>query len=375
MEIPVILKTAGCTVDIITGKDYWVLQNNYYDNCIKISANKEDYLKELFQFIDKNGNDYAWIIPGDDIILGILNEVVTSEALFHKLMPITKMDNRELLSSKAGFSNTCKKYSIRTPKYMVYDQTMTIAEISNYMGYPFLLKEDKSFGGAGVFLCRHEQDLIENLGKVINKDNLVLQQFIKGYDINTEVLYRNGELIVYSYSRTLVILGKFGISTQRLFYQRPDIEAELIKIGRSIGLSGFGNVVFMYNELDDQHYLIEIDMRPNSWMYYGKYTGNDFSEGVRKIMKDDLTLLRRDNTIYPKEIKIYHYKKDVARCIVEKDVKGFIGWLTNKDKCWQYIPTYDKKLLQACNKYLFWFFKDLFKNKIKKILKGKSENV
>ena len=144
-------------------------------------------------------------------------------------MPLTKIENRELLGSKAGFSNLCTKYNIKTPRYLIYNSSQTPAEIGKYMDYPFLMKEDKSEGGYGVFLCENESGLTAVLAKVANKENLVFQQFIKGYDINVEVLYKNGELLVYSYSRTLTIMGKFGVSTQRLFYQNNEIEPELVK--------------------------------------------------------------------------------------------------------------------------------------------------
>jgi len=88
-------------------------------------------------------------------------------------------------------------------------------------------------------------------------------------------------------------------------------------------------------------------------------------------MKGDLTLLLHDSAKYPKEIKICLYKKDMARAIVEKDISGLLYWLFNKDGCRRYIPSYDKKLLKSCNDYLWWFFKDLVRNKVRKVFGGK----
>lgn len=371
IEIPAILKNAGCTVDIFSVKGSWVLQNKYYGSWIEGSADAGIFLNELLAYIDKNSGKYNWIIPGDDAIIRALNDRITSEPLFYKVMPLTKIENRELLGSKAGFSQLCARHNILTPRYLIYDEALTPARIGEYTGFPLLMKLDKSEGGFGVFLCENEAALEKHIANTRDKNNLVFQQFIKGYDINTEVLYRNGELLVYSYSRTLTIMGKFGVSTQRLFYQNSEVEETLVHMGKTLGLNGFGNVVFMYSEQEKMHYLIEIDMRPNAWMYYGRFTGNDFSEGVRRIINNDLKLVSPTDEQAKKELLISLYKKDVYRCILEKDIKGLFGWFTNRHHCWRYIPFYDGKLLGACTSFLFKAFFSFAGNKIKRVFGGK----
>jgi predicted ATP-grasp superfamily ATP-dependent carboligase len=364
IEIPAILRDAGCAVDIFCVKNSWAIQNSAHVKWIEASEDQATFVDQILTYVGVNGGDYDWIIPGDDIIIRLLNERISDEKTFYKILPLTKIENRELLGSKAGFSSLCTKYNIKTPRYLIYHDTMTPQQIGDYMKYPFLMKVDKSEGGFGVFMCSDEAELVKNLAGVTNKENLVFQQFIQGYDINVEVLYREGQLMVYNYSRTLKIMGKFGVSTERLFYQHRQLEPELIRMGKDLGLNGFGNVVFMFSEPEQTHYLIEVDVRPNAWMYYGKFTGNNFSEAIKKAIKGDYTLLEPDPAFASKKIKIRLYKKDMYRCLMEKDFKGFFAWMTNKDKSWQYIPFYDKKLLSACNKYLSGSFKDLVLHKL-----------
>ncbi len=110
IEIPAILKNGGASVDIFSIKDSWVLQNKCYDKWIPASEDEPTFVNELLDLIDKNGDDYNWIIPGDDIIIRLLNERITSEELFYKILPLTKIENRELLGSKAGFSSLFTNY-------------------------------------------------------------------------------------------------------------------------------------------------------------------------------------------------------------------------------------------------------------------------
>ena len=369
IEIPAMLSDGGCTVDIIAGKDSWVLQNKRFNKWVPASEDPDAFLKELLAYVDGHGDEYNWLIPADDIIVRVLNTHIYSLELFRKIMPLTKIENRAVLGSKAGLSDLCIKYDIKTPRYLVYDDTLTPAAIGKYVGYPMLVKLDKSEGGYGVFMCQNEDALSKQLEKIENKDHLVFQQFIKGYDANTDALYKYGELIVYSYSRTLTVMREFGVSTQRMFYHNEEAEQELIKMGRALGLNGFANITFMFDEKDGQHYLIEIDMRPNAWMYYGKFRGNNFSEAIKRVIKNDLSLKKPDEKFANERIKISLYKKDVYRCIVEKDVKGLLGWMSNKGAKWRYIPFHDKKLLLTCTGFLFRTFGELTGQKIKKVFR------
>jgi predicted ATP-grasp superfamily ATP-dependent carboligase len=371
VELPKVFKDAGCQVDVFSVKDFWVLKSSFYDNWIEAPAEEQPFLDKLFAYVKQHGDSYKWIIPGDDIIIRLLNDKITDEALFYKLLPLCKMENRELLGSKAGFSNLCAKYDISTPRFLIYNEAMTVKSIGDYMKYPFMMKTDRSEAGTGVFKCDNESDLEYHLGQLENKENVVFQQFIDGYDINMEVLFWQGELIVYSYAKLLKILGKFGLSTQRLFCQNYDIRPELEKIGRSLGINGFASIAFMYSEPENKHYLIEVDVRPNSWIYYGQFTGNNFSDGIRRIMNGDLTWVKPDEKVYAREIKVSLYKKDMMRAIVEKDFVCVLGWFTNKDGCRKFVPTYDRRYLSAVNGYLYWFFKDLVRNKMRK-LSGKA---
>ena len=370
-ELPIVLQNAGCSVDIYCAKGSWILNSSFYNNWIEASSNEEVFVKELLALVQQNDSAYQWIIPGDDIILRILNDRQLPEALFYKLLPLSKIENKELLGSKAGFSSLCTKYDIDTPRYLIYNPAHTTQSIGEYMHYPFMMKTDRSEAGTGVFKCDTEADLMKHLNALDNKENVVFQQFIQGYDINMEVLYKNGELIVYSYAKLLKILGENGLSTQRLFCQNDTIQPELEKIGRCFGINGFASIAFMYSEAEQKHYLIEVDVRPNSWIYYGRYTGNDFSEGIRRIIKGDLSVVKPDPAVFPKEIKVAIYKKDMMRVIVKKDIKGLLYWILNTDNCRRFIPSYDKKLLASCNKFLWWFFKELCKEKIDRLLKRK----
>ena len=365
-ELPHILKKGGCTVHVLCAADSWAIKSKGYDRWIPTPGDVDNFRDDLIALATRTDDAYDWIILADDPTIRLMNDHIgDNESLFYRLLPLTKIENREILGTKSGFSHLCTKYGIRTPKYIIYEEGMDLNNAAGEIGFPMLVKIDKSEGGGGVFFCNNMEEFETTMASITEREHLVFQQYIKGPVINTEVLYKNGSLIMYNYSKTTKTLyNEFGVSTQRLCYTNHEVEADLMEIGSSFGLTGFGNVVFMYNELDNKHYLIEVDMRPNAWIFYAKFCGNDFSSGVNKYINNDLTFIRKDPAFENKDVTMIIFKKDMARCLVDKDIKGLTGWIFNKNGCWKFIPFYDRKLLSATMAYIIKLYKDAIIHKV-----------
>ncbi len=368
IELPYVIKNGGGGVVVYCKKGAWAIENNYYDEWIEAPDGEIAYLDKLFQVMRERGNEFDWVIPGDDEILRLLNEHIQSEDLFKKLLPITKIENRAMLGTKSGFSDVCIKCNIPTPKYLVYTTGMSDEHISSYMGFPLIIKLDKSQAGTGVFICHNNTEFNAVWSGITDRENCVFQQFIKGFEVKMEALYDDGKLIAHTYSRILKVLGKNGLSTQRLFINYPEIRTMLEEMGEKFGLNGFGNIAFMVDEKSGKHYLIEADLRPNSWVFYGKFNGVDFSEAVRRKLNKEHKLVKNTMAVHS-TVRVSLYKKDMMRAIVEKDTESLLYWFFNKENSSRFKPNYDPKLLKSTNEYLWWYFKDLAKNKIAKILK------
>jgi len=119
MELPGVLKNAGCEVDVYCVAGSWAIQNTAHCRWVPANENESLFVRDLLTFVEENGAEYNWIIPGDDPLIRLLNEQITSEELFYKIMPLTNIENRELLGSKGGFSTLCKKYNINTPNHLL----------------------------------------------------------------------------------------------------------------------------------------------------------------------------------------------------------------------------------------------------------------
>lgn len=353
-ELPFILNRGGCTVDIFCSKKSWLLSNRHYHNWIECSNQPDEYIQQLKSLAYDKEAAYDWIIPADEKLLNILNTCLTDEADFYRILPLSKIENREIIASKKGLSKLCTSYGILSPKYLVYDHTSVIDSSALQMRYPILLKQDLSWGGGGILFCANENDFRTNLEKTDKAYYTIIQEYIAGKDIGVEALFRKGELVEFNAGEVISYFeGQFTFTTKRQYFNSKRLENELRTIGSKIGINGFASIQFIYDSKEAMYYLLEIDIRPNFWLFAGRFTGHDFSEAVKRFVSNTPVSA---HTIYSDESKtteVAIFYRDLIRVLKRKDIKGLLMWVFNIKSYWKFIPVYDTTLLKRIGKELW----------------------
>ncbi|MCE9585289.1 ATP-grasp domain-containing protein [Candidatus Nomurabacteria bacterium] len=343
MEIPYLFHKADCAVDIYAQKNSWLRKSKYHKNYFPANKNKNIFIQNLEKISKKN--IYEWIILCDEESLNIINNS-TNKYLIKKALPLSNNENRNILNSKKGISLACTKYKIPTPEYEIYDKNQKIEKLTKEIQFPILLKIDKSAGGSGIFLCKNIAEISENINKIPKQkiENLVLQQYIKGQNIAVETLYKNGNLIAYAYSIvTKTISNEFGLSSERIYIQYPEIKERLKFIGKSFGINGFCSMTFMADS--KEHYLIEADLRPQAWYALARLAGTDFSQAIKEFISKNPQFIKTKFPKNKKEIAIRHMRRDLIWNIINKNYKGILYWFLNIENRWKVIPWHDLKLV------------------------------
>lgn len=353
-ELPFILNKGGCTVDVYCSKKSWLISNSFYHNWIECSDNLEEYIKGLVELSMRKEDAYDWIIPADEKLLNVLNEKIELEEIFFSLLPLTKIENRDILASKVGLSNICDRYGIASPQYMVYDHKMPFDYKIFALQYPVFLKQDLSWGGEGILFCENEASFKTNLEKT-NKDYAtIIQESINGRDIGVETLYRNGELVEYNAGEVKTYFdSRFSFTTKRDYFNSKRLEGELRNIGKHIGINGFASIQFIHQTTEDIYYLIEVDIRPNFWLTTGRFTGHDFSKAVQRFFTLGPlpeNIIYSDESIITEAVIFY---RDIVRVLKRKKIIDLLKWMFNYKGCWRFIPMYDKKLFKKILKELW----------------------
>ena len=369
-EIPYVLKKGGCTVDLLCEKNAWLKANCYYDNWIESKESNDEYRQHLIEIV--NNGSYNWVLLGEEPLIKMMNESITDEELFKKILPIVKPENRNILSSKSGLGEVCEKYSILSPGYLsVQGNSLPDVEfICKKINLPIIIKTDFSWGGLGIKVCNNKNELKNILVNIQPNEKVIMQEYIIGKEIPVEALFSNGELITYNVSEILTYdKDEFSYSTRRKYFTNTEIEIQLKILGESIGINGFANLAYIYSKEKNLYYLIEVDIRPNSWIAYGRFTGNDFSIGIKKMIKldghENETIFASGKINENKVFEVALFHKDLRRCLYKKDFKGLFKWVFNYHY-WKFIPLHDRRLM---GRIMYELWDEFFIEKMKRIFK------
>jgi hypothetical protein len=366
VELPYILKRAGCIVDVYCYADSWFLSNSYYDNWIESNLDKDSYMLDLIELV--KSSNYQLVILADDPLIKYINEADLDEETFKKILPIIKPENRYMLSSKIGLSLFCEKHNILAPAFVNYNNIDDQIKIKTKLTFPVVVKRDFSSAGADMFISNSYDELILKLNNTIGSNKVMIQDLIEGNEIHVEALFYKGYLLSYQNSDTIErATDQFSYRTRKQYYRNADLAPLLIYLGDTLGLNGFANISYMHRGND--YFLFEVDPRPNSWVAYSRFiSDNDFSNGIKRIINGEYKMGYIDAPQKKEFIEVALFYKDLRRALWKKDLKGIGRWIFNVKGYWRFLPFYDLKL----SKRIFSeIWKEIFAPKWKKIFNYK----
>jgi hypothetical protein len=358
-ETPFLLNKAGCTVDVFCSSRSWLISNNYYNHWHESPEDLNAFRNALIDLVKKNHFD--WVILADDALIGYMNEVVEPD-MFAKIMPIQDIGQRNMLSSKKGFSEFCKNNGIDSPGYVVYNGTEDLLAIKETLKFPVINKLNFSWGGTGMFISQTFDDFVANLHKIPVNENVLIQEYIDGEEIRTDSLFFKGVLVNYFRGRILSnSQNSFSYSTRRVYENDTEFKDNLIEVGAKLGLHGFTNITYIFDRTRNIKYLIEVDPRPNSWMVLSRFLStNDFIAGTKRIVSGEYVSGYQGGNLNKDNIELALFYKDIRRVLWKKDFKGLMRWTLNLKSYWKFIPFYDsillKRILKAVWDEVFMFY-------------------
>jgi hypothetical protein len=323
-----LLNRVNFAVDVITNRN--ILKKNKQIREFSFFENRSLVAKIASE---KNIKNYSLIIIADDIIL---NNIVNSDLSIEeklKLLPIQAEEDFKHISSKIGLSTALKKHGVNTPDFSTAKEKSELEESVKKIGYPVLIKIDASCGGFGVFECSNDDDL-KILLKDIDKYPVLIQKPIQGIELDLSGFYQDGKLVHFSYSKVeRVCFNKFGPSALRNYvpigHLQKDIFDELTLLGKAIGAHGFVNISCIQSEQDNKRYFFEADMRPNVWVDFPKYFGNDPATHIAKYFSSGNTLN------YPYPINPAYGEKILLPFFLRVSLWELA---LNRYNVWRYVP-------------------------------------
>lgn len=148
-----ILQRAGFSIDFICPE----LNNSAPIGCIRALLDGASLYLTAAKRVELV--NYDLVILGDDQCIGGILDADFSEETKLKLLPVITSQNFDHLYSKCQLSKILFESQIQTPDFKICYSLKELQDESASLGYPNLIKIDRSGGGSGVFECFSEQDI------------------------------------------------------------------------------------------------------------------------------------------------------------------------------------------------------------------------
>ena len=342
VEMPFLVKQAGCEVHVLCPANNWAIKNSFYDHWIDSGATMDSLINTL-KTLD-NGKVYQHILIGDDPILWkIYRDKVA--ALWH-LLPIENPAALPILN-KIGLSQHCRDHGIASPKFVSVDRKEVASDALEVLGLPIVVKVNYSNGGEGVQVFKDEVSYFDFMNAYDYAEPLLAQQFMTGQLVGAEALFKHGELL--DYVNSTPIEPSLGPSFKRHYFPNDAKVGELVRqIGKTAGLHGFANIKMVRDAATQVCYLFEADPRPNKWAPYAQWFGRDFVSAFKAFMADeDGTALEQANTSQTVESwDVEYYPGHTSKLFKKGRTSEAVASLLDFDMNYKFT-IYDPVLLKA----------------------------
>ncbi len=283
--LPAIFSRAGFEVDAIVLKESLLRKSKFLTNYFETK-----YFEGMLQKISETNLDqYSLVVPFDDLTLkNILESDLEIEKKL-KLLPVVKKENFLHLGSKIYLSEILAQNKVSTPKFVIAKDLSQALIAAEELGFPLMLKVDFSSGGSGVFECRNLNDIKKIEEKFFNLP-VLLQEKIEGEETDLAAFYQDEKLIHFCYSLFEKTVCEFGPSSVRTYKQlsevcNQELFQEMQNLGRALGANGFVNITAIKAKNDGKFYFFEADMRPNVWVDFTKFIGDDLAVRIRNYFE------------------------------------------------------------------------------------------
>ncbi len=276
--------------------------------CIKSLINVGETLKKTTKniiLIPCSDSYMEYVVKNQDLLSGLfLNKFISYNLL-------------KSFITKDKFYNLCDKYKLRYPKSVIIKESDRLDILKKIrFKYPLILKPNNSNSSEylhaefpnkkKVFLIKSETELIQtvnNINKSNYKDNLIVQEFIKGDDTNNLVINAysstDGKVRMMGIGRPVLeeyhpkVLGNYAAIISEVGYK--EVMNDVKNFLENIKYVGFSNFDFKYNEIDKKYYCFEINYRQGRSSYFLNECGVNLIE----LLTDDLVYKKRKDIIYP----------------------------------------------------------------------------
>jgi predicted ATP-grasp superfamily ATP-dependent carboligase len=340
-RLPRVLHEAGARVTLLSHRDDLVAHTRYVDERLHVTT--ESLVRSLRRLLDHRGDEFRWVILGDQVVLTTL-VAVRSEAWLNGWFPVDPQRDRPLLLiSKAAFVTEMTKLGMPIPTSEVVTGEATLRSAVHRIGYPVIIKAVTGTGGVGHRKFASPADLDAFCGRLAPGAEFVVQRFIDGRVGSTVVLYDRARPACWMASyKARVWPAPFGPSCVREPADVPGMGDVTARLGTAIGMHGVCGFDWIQPDGRGPALVVEFNGRPTAWIHMHRAFGADFPGSIRAMLAGEAPSPRPPAPIRPGAPSIRMFPQDLRRAMAQGDWTLIARWCTGlagqNDMPWDDLP-------------------------------------
>ena len=177
-----------------------------------------------------------------------------------KMMLLSDLKPYLIAINKKHLYNYLTLNNFPTPKSQVLPKS--INQVMNDLSYPVLVKPLDLKGGEGILKFDFEKELLAYISTSTHSEELLIQEYIDGFDIDCSVLCENGEILSYTIqeeylSSDVPYAPQLGVS----FVENSDVLSVVSKVLKSLNWNGIAHIDLRFDSLQNNYKILEINGR------------------------------------------------------------------------------------------------------------------
>ncbi len=202
------------------------------------------------------------ILPVDQASIRLIAAHLEEVKSVAALPPIASADVIDIAADKWLLTNVLERENIPYPKSVLYRSEKPNEHDFTQFTYPVLTKPLDAAGGTGIIFFDNPAELRRYLETEDHPKKLVIQSYIRGYDLGCSVLCQNGEIKAYTMQKGIKPGAKrFEPPSSIIFIKENEIYQNIEKLMRALNWSGVANIDLRYDEDKLEAKILEINPR------------------------------------------------------------------------------------------------------------------
>ncbi len=165
--------------------------------------------------------------------------------------------------NKWKLAGYCENNQIPVPKSFLYTKgDKLLASSFEGIKFPVIIKPLEGFGGGiGIEVFKSRERLVKHLQEKVDQPTII-QNFIKGYDIDCSILAKDGEILAYTIQKgNLTGKTPFMPHIGLEFVSNSELYEVVEKLIKSLKWDGVAHLDLRYDEEEDLYKVIEVNPR------------------------------------------------------------------------------------------------------------------